>query len=92
MDNCCREYLFLVDFFMVTGSSATDLFHAIMSKTLSLFMVSQSYEQNCDRVALNFYVSVTFTSVMSKICDCVALNFYDPVIFTRLCHYLLQVK
>jgi len=27
---------------MVSGSSATDLFHAIMSKTLSLFQVSQS--------------------------------------------------
>lgn len=42
MDNCCREYLFLVDFFMVTGPSATDLFNAIMSKTVSLFLVSES--------------------------------------------------
>ncbi|KAL5011476.1 hypothetical protein ScPMuIL_010027 [Solemya velum] len=38
MDNCCREYLFIVDFFMVSGSAAQDLFNAIMGKTLSIFL------------------------------------------------------
>ena len=40
LDNSCREYLFLSDFFMVSGSGAQDLYNAIMGKTLSMIMVS----------------------------------------------------
>ena len=36
MDNCCREYLFLVDFFLLTGSAAQDMFMNVMGKTLEL--------------------------------------------------------
>ena len=39
LDNGCREYLFVSDFFMVTGSSAQDLFNLIFGKTLTMFMV-----------------------------------------------------
>ena len=39
LDNGCREYLFLSDFFMVAGNSALDLFNSIMGKTLSMFLV-----------------------------------------------------
>lgn len=39
LDNGCREFLFLSDFFMVTGNSALDLFNSIMGKTLSMFLV-----------------------------------------------------
>lgn len=39
LDNSCREYLFLCDFFMVTGPSAQDLFNAVMGKTLAMFLV-----------------------------------------------------
>ncbi|XP_055521690.1 vacuolar protein sorting-associated protein 52 homolog, partial [Leucoraja erinacea] len=42
LDNSCREYLFLCDFFMVTGNSAQDLFNAIKGKTLSIVLVSLS--------------------------------------------------
>ena len=40
MDNSCREYLFLTDFFMASGTSALDLFNVVMGKTLSIFLVS----------------------------------------------------
>lgn len=40
LDNSCREYLFLCDFFLVTGTPALDLFHAVMGKTLAMFLVS----------------------------------------------------
>lgn len=39
LDNGCREFLFLSDFFMVAGNSALDLFNSIMGKTLSMFLV-----------------------------------------------------
>ena len=39
MDNCCREYLFLCDFFMASGTSALDLFNVVLGKTLSIFLV-----------------------------------------------------
>lgn len=39
LDNGCREYLFLCDFFMVAGPSAQDLFNAVMGKTLAMFLV-----------------------------------------------------
>uniref|UniRef100_A0A8C7HDK1 Vacuolar protein sorting-associated protein 52 homolog n=1 Tax=Oncorhynchus kisutch TaxID=8019 RepID=A0A8C7HDK1_ONCKI len=35
LDNGCREFLFLSDFFMVAGNSALDLFNSVMGKTLS---------------------------------------------------------
>ena len=40
LDNSCREFLFLCDFFMVSGTGAHDLFNSIMGKTLNLFAVS----------------------------------------------------
>ena len=40
LDNSCREYLFLADFFMAQNNAAKDLFTAVFGKTLSLFLVS----------------------------------------------------
>lgn len=40
LDNSCREYLFLCDFFLVAGTPALDLFNTVMGKTLTLFLVS----------------------------------------------------
>ncbi|XP_043239477.1 vacuolar protein sorting-associated protein 52 homolog isoform X3 [Amphibalanus amphitrite] len=34
VDNACREYLFLTEFFMVHGNAAQDLFASVMGKTL----------------------------------------------------------
>ncbi|EDO47167.1 predicted protein, partial [Nematostella vectensis] len=47
LDNSCREYLFLVDFFMVTGNAAKDVFTQVLGKTLSLFLKQMdSYIEN----------------------------------------------
>lgn len=40
VDNACREYLFLMEFFMVQGSQAQELFNQIMGKTMTLLTVS----------------------------------------------------
>lgn len=41
VDNACREYLFCVEFFMVRGVQAQDLFNQITGNTLTLMMVSR---------------------------------------------------
>ena len=43
MENACREYLFLCEFFMVQGSSALDLFTQVFGKTLHLLTVRETY-------------------------------------------------
>lgn len=42
VDNACREYLFLTEFFIANGPHAQDLFNQIMGKTLALLLVSDS--------------------------------------------------
>jgi len=41
VDNACREYLFLGDFFLVKGTTLMDIFHQVMGKTLGQMLVSQ---------------------------------------------------
>lgn len=36
VDNACREYLFITEFYLVRGNQAQDLFNQIMGKTMSL--------------------------------------------------------
>ncbi|KAH8411967.1 hypothetical protein KR222_004316, partial [Zaprionus bogoriensis] len=38
VDNACREYLFVTEFFMVRAAQAQDLFNQIMGKTLTLMI------------------------------------------------------
>lgn len=40
VDNACREYLFVTEFFMIRGAQAQDLFNQILGKTLTLMIVS----------------------------------------------------
>lgn len=49
LDNGCREFLFLSDFFMVVGNSALDLFNSIMGKTLSMFLVWRQFYLKCSQ-------------------------------------------
>ncbi|CAH1787667.1 unnamed protein product [Owenia fusiformis] len=62
LDNCCREFLFLVDFFMVQQSSAQDLFNAIMGKTLSMFLKHMdTYTNDCfDSIAIFLCIHIIF--------------------------------
>lgn len=57
MDNCCREYLFLVDFYMASGTASQDLFNAIMSKTLQTYLARNC--KSCDW-CLTFLVFFVF--------------------------------
>ncbi|XP_041069183.1 vacuolar protein sorting-associated protein 52 homolog isoform X1 [Carcharodon carcharias] len=70
LDNSCREYLFLCDFFMVTGNSAQDLFNAIMGKTLTMFLKHMdTYVADCfDSIAvfLSIHIILRFKTIMAK--------------------------
>ncbi|XP_051526785.1 vacuolar protein sorting-associated protein 52 homolog [Myxocyprinus asiaticus] len=70
LDNGCREFLFLSDFFMVAGNSALDLFNTIMGKTLSLFLKNLStYLSDCyDGIAvfLCIHISLRFRAITVK--------------------------
>ena len=54
LENACREYVFLSEFFMVQGSQADDLFFMVFGKTLGLLQKSvEDYVTNsCDCIAL----------------------------------------
>ncbi|XP_048849230.1 vacuolar protein sorting-associated protein 52 homolog [Brienomyrus brachyistius] len=70
LDNGCREFLFLSDFFMVAGNSALDLFNCIMGKTLSMFLKSMStYVSDCyDSIAifLCIHIILRFKAITAK--------------------------
>lgn len=54
VDNGCREYLFVSDFFIVTGTAAQDFFNQIFGKTMTMFMKQMDvYTNECyDAIAL----------------------------------------
>ncbi|XP_072015361.1 vacuolar protein sorting-associated protein 52 homolog [Amphiura filiformis] len=60
LDNCCREYLFVCDFFMVSSNSAQDLFNAILGKTLSMFLKHMDvYTSECyDSIAVYLCIHI----------------------------------
>uniref|UniRef100_A0A8C1HHY5 Vacuolar protein sorting-associated protein 52 homolog n=1 Tax=Cyprinus carpio carpio TaxID=630221 RepID=A0A8C1HHY5_CYPCA len=64
LDNGCREFLFLSDFFMVAGNSALDLFNSIMGKTLSMFLKN-----------LSTYLSDCYDSIAVFLCIHIILRF-----------------
>lgn len=70
LDNGCREFLFLSDFFMVAGNSALELFNSVMGKTLSLFLKSMStYVSDCyDSIAvfLCIHIILRFRAITTK--------------------------
>ena len=54
VDNACREYLFITEFYLVRGNQAQDLFNQIMGKTMSLMVKNiETYVLDCfDTIAL----------------------------------------
>lgn len=62
VDNACREYLFITEFFMVRGSQAQDLFNQIMGKTLTLMIKNlETYIQDCyDTIAMFLCIQLIF--------------------------------
>ncbi|XP_070491539.1 vacuolar protein sorting-associated protein 52 homolog [Chironomus tepperi] len=54
VDNACREYLFVTEFYLVRGNQAQELFNQIMGKTMSLMMKNlETYIVDCyDTISL----------------------------------------
>ncbi|XP_037958325.1 vacuolar protein sorting-associated protein 52 homolog [Teleopsis dalmanni] len=62
VDNACREYLFLTEFFMIRSSQAQDLFNQIMGKTLTLMIKNlEASIQDCyDTIAMFLCIQLIF--------------------------------
>lgn len=54
VDNACREYLFIMEFYLVRGNQAQDLFNQIMGRTMSIMVKNlETYVADCfDTIAL----------------------------------------
>ncbi|XP_017514490.2 vacuolar protein sorting-associated protein 52 homolog isoform X3 [Manis javanica] len=70
LDNSCREYLFICEFFVVSGPAAHDLFHAVMGRTLSMTLKHlESYLIDCyDAIAvfLCIHIVLRFRNIAAK--------------------------
>ncbi|KAK2492328.1 hypothetical protein MC885_010551 [Smutsia gigantea] len=70
LDNSCREYLFICEFFVVSGLAAHDLFHAVMGRTLSMTLKHlESYLVDCyDAIAvfLCIHIVLRFRNIAAK--------------------------
>ncbi|XP_022224489.2 vacuolar protein sorting-associated protein 52 homolog [Drosophila obscura] len=93
VDNACREYLFVTEFFMVRGSQAQDLFNQIMGKTLTLMIknLDTSIHDCYDTIAMFLCIHLIFRYQLMCHKRCVpALDKYwdslQSVIWPRLEH------
>ncbi|XP_065830309.1 vacuolar protein sorting-associated protein 52 homolog [Oscarella lobularis] len=70
LDNACREYLFIVDFFTVNGDDALALFNAIFGRTLQILQKNmENYAHSCyDAIGvfLCIHISDRFRDVMHR--------------------------
>ena len=68
MENACREYLFLAEFFMVQGNAAQDLFTQVFGKTLHILTkgVGQYVQESYDSIAL--FLCVHLVSRFKELC------------------------
>nr|CAI5852852.1 unnamed protein product [Callosobruchus analis] len=72
VDNACREYLFICEYFMLKDQGAIDVFNQIMEKTLSLLQKNiESYVSSCyDSIAifLCFHLVLRYKIMCHKRC------------------------
>lgn len=83
VDNGCREYLFICEFFAVKGEHALDVFKGIMNPTLNLLNVS---------ILFSLYVAILtfkppFSASVQKNLEHFAENSYD-LIALLLCYHI----
>lgn len=98
VDNACREYLFITEFFIVSGRSALELFTSVMGKTLTMFLKNtDQYVQDCyDSIALflSIHIIHRYQVLMHKR-DVPALDKYWETllqIFWPRFEYILQLN
>ncbi|TRY62008.1 hypothetical protein TCAL_08474 [Tigriopus californicus] len=62
LENACREYVFITQFFMVEGNELNDLFHLILGKTESLLKkaVDLSVQESYDAISLFLCLHLLF--------------------------------
>lgn len=62
VDNACREYLFLAEFFMANPQAARDLFNTVLSKTFSMVLkhVEEFFSCSYDSIALFLCLHVVY--------------------------------
>ncbi|CAG0894212.1 unnamed protein product [Cyprideis torosa] len=62
VDNACREFIFLSDFFLVTGGQAFDLFFSVMAKSLGLYQTHmETVARDCwDSIALYLAIHLIY--------------------------------
>lgn len=98
LDNSCREYLFLSDFFMVSGSGAQDLYNAIMGKTLSMIMkqMEVSIMESYDSIAIFLCIHIVhrYKVLMHKRSVPALDRYWDTLIDLMLprFEYILQLN
>ena len=67
LDNCCREFLFLQDFFIVTGQHAQDLFNAVLGKTLAMFLVRVTSQLHTTVIAARVVLRVALRKAQEAV-------------------------
>ncbi|KAG9510079.1 Vacuolar protein sorting-associated protein 52-like protein [Fragariocoptes setiger] len=62
VDNACREYQFLCEFFMVSDGQAADLFHSVFGKTLAIVhaYVVEQFKMSYDTIAMFLCLHVIY--------------------------------
>lgn len=98
VDNGCREYLFVSDFFIVTGSAALDFFNQIFGKTMTMFIKQMDvYTSECyDAIALFLCIHIIhrYKVVMHKRMAPVLDRYWDTLLemFYPRFEHLLQMN
>ncbi|VDP14996.1 unnamed protein product [Soboliphyme baturini] len=60
LDNACREYVFLCDFFMVSDKSAFEFFNQVMCKAIMIKNVETHVSNSFDCIALTLCVRIVY--------------------------------
>ncbi|XP_065919051.1 vacuolar protein sorting-associated protein 52 homolog isoform X2 [Dysidea avara] len=62
MDNACREYLFIADFFSLTSAAAQEMFDSIFTKTQAFLLKhTESYMESCfDTIGIFLCIHINF--------------------------------
>uniref|UniRef100_A0A1I7ZIC9 Vacuolar protein sorting-associated protein 52 homolog n=1 Tax=Steinernema glaseri TaxID=37863 RepID=A0A1I7ZIC9_9BILA len=66
VDHCSHEYLFIADFFMVTGQTTVELFTQIMGKAITHLL--KMFQEN---------IAINYDAISLYICICLCSKYYD---------------
>ncbi|KAK9882533.1 hypothetical protein WA026_021880 [Henosepilachna vigintioctopunctata] len=100
VDNACREYLFIAEFFMLKGQQALDAFSEVMGKTTNLIKKNvETYVETCyDSIALFlcYHLILRYKIMCHKRCVPALDNYWENLEkcllsrFEYICHLNIQ--